>query len=65
MRRSRIPVPEPSSKFNRVNCAECGEEQVVYSHATTEVACNSCGNPISRPTGSAARISGTASGSAE
>ena len=64
MRRVRIPVPEPGSSFDVVKCAECGEDQVVYSHATTEVACNSCGNPISRPTGSRGRLSGTPSGSA-
>lgn len=65
MRRARIPVPEPGSSFDRVKCGECAEEQVVYSHATTEVACNSCGNPISKPTGSRSRLSGTPSGAAE
>lgn len=64
MRRTRIPIPEPSSKFNNIKCAECGEDQVVYSHATTEVACNSCGNPISKPTGSRSRLSGTPSSTA-
>jgi len=37
MKKDHILIPEPSSKFLKVNCKECGEEQVVYSHATTSV----------------------------
>ncbi len=65
MKRTHIPTPKPNSKFNKVNCNECGEQQVVYSHVTTEITCNSCGNVIARPTGSLARINGKISGSAE
>ena len=52
MKKDHIEIPEPSSKFLKVNCDECGEPQVVYSHASTTVACNSCGNTITEPTGS-------------
>lgn len=65
MKRAHIPVPKPSSKFNKINCNECGEQQVVYSHVTTEITCNSCGNVIAESTGSLARINGKISGSAE
>ena len=53
-----MPVPAPSSRFNRVKCDECGETQVIYSHATTLVTCNSCGNEVAKPTGSAATLKG-------
>ena len=65
MKKDHIGIPKPSSKFQKINCNECGELQVVYSHASAQVACNSCGNSISEPTGSKARINGKISGSAE
>ena len=58
MRRERILIPEPSSKFLKVNCKECEEENIVYSHASTSVMCKSCGNIIAKPTGSKAQIIG-------
>ena len=65
MKKDHIVIPKPSSKFQKVNCNECGEVQVVYSHASTPVICNSCGNTIAESTGSKARINGKISGSAE
>ena len=58
MKREHVPVPAPASKFNRVQCDECKETQVIYSHATTIVTCNSCGNEVAKPTGSAAALKG-------
>jgi len=65
MKKDHIEIPVPSSKFLKVNCGECGEPQVVYSHTSTIVACNSCGNTIAEPTGSKAKINGEILGSAE
>ena len=65
MKKDHISIPEPSSKFLKVNCKECGEEQVVYSHATSSVTCNACGNVIAEPRGSAAKIIGKVSGQAD
>lgn len=65
MKKEHIEIPEPSSKFQKIDCGECGETQIVYSHASTPVTCNSCGNIITEPTGSIAKISGKVSGSAE
>ena len=58
MKRGRILIPEPNSKFLKVNCKECEEENIVYSHASMAVMCKSCGNIISKPTGSKAQIIG-------
>ena len=44
MKKDHILVPEPSSKFNKIKCQECEEEQIIYSHSSTKVTCNSCGN---------------------
>ncbi len=65
MKKSHIPVPRPASSFLRVKCDECGEIQVVYSHASTPVACNACGNEIATPTGSGAKLRGTVQGAGE
>ena len=50
MKKDHVLVPEPSSKFNKVKCHECDEEQIVYSHSSTQVICNSCGNVLSKAT---------------
>ena len=60
MKKDHILVPEPSSKFLKVECSECSETQTVFSHASTTVTCNSCGNTIATPTGSLAQILGSA-----
>ena len=65
MKREHIEIPVPSSKFQKISCKECNEIQVIFSHAASEVTCNSCGNIIAKPTGGIARIQGKISGNAE
>jgi len=65
MKREHIDIPVPNSKFQKISCKECNEIQVVFSHAASEVTCNSCGNILAKPTGGIARIQGKISGSAE
>ena len=65
MKKAQILIPKPGSRFQRVQCKECGEESVVYSHVSTTVACKACGNTLAEPTGSIAKINGKVLGSAE
>ena len=65
MKKDHVDIPLPSSRFHRLECDECNEEQVVYSHATTEVNCDQCGSPLAKPTGSKARLSGKIKGAAD
>ena len=65
MKKEHIEIPEPKSKFFKIECKECGENQVVYSHVSTEITCNSCGNTLAQPTGALAKIHGKISGNAE
>ena len=58
MKKDHVLIPEPSSKFQKIKCSECEEQQIVYSHTTTVIKCNSCGNPITQPTGSKAKLFG-------
>jgi small subunit ribosomal protein S27e len=51
-------IPKPKSKFIRVKCLKCGNEQLLYSHATTKVKCNVCDETLAEPTGGKAKIKG-------
>jgi len=51
-------LPRPRSKFLRVKCPSCGNEQAIFSHATSEVKCNICSTILAEPTGGKAAIKG-------
>lgn len=46
------------SKFLRVKCNDCENEQVVFDHASTSVKCNVCGRTLVEPRGGKAEIKG-------
>jgi len=51
-------LPRPKSKFLRVKCPDCGNEQVVFSHITSTVKCNICSAILAEPTGGKTTIKG-------
>ena len=51
-------LPRPRSKFLRVKCPNCGNEQVVFSSATSTVHCNVCGATLAEPTGGKVNLKG-------
>ncbi|RLE50294.1 MAG: 30S ribosomal protein S27e [Candidatus Methanomethylicota archaeon] len=51
-------VPQPKSRFLKVKCPDCGNEQVVFSHATIVVKCLVCGRTLAKPSGGKAIIEG-------
>lgn len=51
-------IPKPRSSFLRVKCLKCGNEQIVFSHATNIVKCNVCGTELAEPSGGKAIIKG-------
>ncbi len=65
MKRAHIWIPKPGSKFQKVQCIECGEESVVYSHVSSIVTCKACGNTLAEPTGSIAKVNGKILGSTD
>jgi len=65
MKREHILIPKPNSKFQKVKCKECDEENIVYSYASSSVTCKSCGNVIAEPSGAIAILHGDISGSVE
>ena len=51
-------IPKPRSKFLRVKCPDCGNEQVIFGNATNRVNCNVCGAMLADPSGGKAAIKG-------
>ncbi len=49
-------IPIPTSKFLKVKCMKCGNEQIIFNKASTKVYCLVCGNLLAEPTGGKARI---------
>ena len=56
MKKRKILIPMPKSKFILVKCPDCENEQVIFNHATTEVKCLICGRTLARPSGGKAII---------
>jgi len=51
-------IPRPRSRFFRVKCPDCGNEQTIFSHSSSKVQCNICDAVIAEPTGGKAKIHG-------
>jgi small subunit ribosomal protein S27e len=51
-------IPKPKSRFFRVKCQKCGNEQLLYSNPVNKVTCNVCGETLAEPTGGKAKIKG-------
>jgi len=47
---------EPVSKFVKVRCPKCKNEQVIFGKASTEVNCLVCGKLLAKPTGGKSMI---------
>jgi len=49
-------IPKPKTKFLRVKCHGCGNEQTIFSAAATKVKCLACGTIMAEPKASRAEI---------
>lgn len=49
-------VPAPKTKFLRLKCPGCGNEQITFSAASTIVRCLKCETVLTMPLASRARI---------
>jgi len=52
-------IPRPTSRFLRVRCINCESEQIIFSHTSTHVKCQTCGETLAEPTGGKAKIHGS------
>jgi len=56
VKKRKILIPEPKSRFLLVKCPDCENEQILFDHASTIVKCLVCGRVLARPTGGRAEI---------
>ena len=53
-------VQQPKSRFIRVKCLDCENEQIIFGNATTEVKCLKCDKVLAKPSGGKAKLEPTA-----
>jgi len=58
MSKRNIMIPKPNSHFISVQCTECGEKRIIFTHTTTDINCKSCGQPLAKKAGAKANILG-------
>jgi small subunit ribosomal protein S27e len=51
-------MKKTESKFIKVRCKDCENEQVLFNKASTEVSCHICGSKLAMPTGGKSLIKG-------
>lgn len=52
-------------KFLMVRCTDCGNEQLLYSHASTLVRCQVCSKTLAVPRGGKVEVKATILGTVE
>lgn len=53
----KIEVPKPKSRFIKVRCSKCKNEQIIFGNASRVVECLVCNKELSYPTGGKCKIS--------
>lgn len=51
-----VLIKEPESKFIKVRCLKCKNEQILYGKSASEVKCLVCNKTLCKPTGGKSRI---------
>jgi len=55
-RKEKDLIPQPKSRFLRVKCLNCGNQQIIFGCSATDVECLVCGKMLLQSTGGKARI---------
>ena len=51
-----MKVKESTSKFIKVRCPKCKNEQIVFGKSSTKVSCLVCGKVLAEPTGGKSKL---------
>jgi len=54
--RSPKALKETSSKFIKIRCPKCKNEQIMFGKASTVISCLVCGKVLAEPTGGKSRV---------
>lgn len=49
-------IKEPTSKYVKIRCPKCKNEQITFGKASTEIKCLVCGKALGSPTGGKVKI---------
>lgn len=49
-------IKEPTSKFVKVRCGKCKNEQIIFGKPATRIKCLVCGKTLTDPTGGKGKI---------
>ncbi len=49
-------IKEPKSKFIKVRCPKCKNEQIIFGKSSSEIKCLVCGKVLAEPTSGKSRI---------
>ena len=47
---------EPSSKFIKIRCPKCKNEQIMFGKASSTIKCLVCGKVLAEPTGGKSKV---------
>ena len=50
------PIKEPVSKFIKVRCPKCKNEQILFGKVSSNVDCLVCGKKVAEPTGGKTKV---------
>ena len=60
--KENILIPKPNSAFLNIQCSKCGENNIIYSHTTSNIYCKSCNELLAERSGGKAKINGNLTG---
>ena len=49
-------MKEPTSKFIKIRCLKCKNEQIIFGKPSTQIKCLVCGKPLADPTGGKGKV---------
>jgi small subunit ribosomal protein S27e len=49
-------IREPNSKFVKIRCPKCKNEQIMFGKSSTTIKCLVCGKILAEPTGGKSKI---------
>ncbi len=56
VRDKMVKLKEPTSKFVKIRCPKCKNEQIMFGKANTKVKCLVCGRILAEPFGGKSRV---------
>ena len=51
-----VKIKESTSKFIKIRCPKCNNEQITFGKTATKVDCLVCGKVLAEPTGGKSRV---------